>query len=270
MTDWLLEELLSARRLRLPCVLVTVAATKGSVPRESGSKMIVYQDGRISGTIGGGKFEALVIGEAQQQLRERKPLLKTYPLHEGSPQSFGAICGGEVTVMIEPQNLNEAIFLIGGGHCASAIAVLARECGLGVTVVDDRKEVMKNLPSQIVAISDLDPAEFIMAREWRPDEALVLVSRSHEIDSRALTAALHKGGPGYIGMIGSDRKVQHVFQQLQEGGIAKEQLAQVYAPVGLDIGADSPSEIAVSVIAEILTVLRKRTGNHLRDHTASN
>src|SRR4051812_28066133 len=109
MTDWLLQELANARKSRMPCALVTVAATKGSVPREAGAKMIVYSDGKISGTIGGGKFESLVIKDAQKQIREKKPLLKTYPLHEKSPQSFGAICGGESTVLIEPQILNEAL-----------------------------------------------------------------------------------------------------------------------------------------------------------------
>jgi xanthine dehydrogenase accessory factor len=137
-TDWFFEEIAAARRSRTPCALVTVAATRGSVPRAAGSKMLVYADGKSSGTIGGGKFESLVIADAKKQMRDKKPLLKTYPLHEKSAKSFGAICGGESTVLIEPQNLSEAIFLIGGGHCALAIAKLAVECGLFVTVVDDR------------------------------------------------------------------------------------------------------------------------------------
>src|SRR3954469_14058070 len=103
MTDWLLEDLAMAQRSRIPCALVTVAATKGSVPRAAGSKMLVYDDGTISGTIGGGKFESLVIEHARKQMREKAPLLKKYPLHEKAPESFGAICGGEVTVLIEPQ-----------------------------------------------------------------------------------------------------------------------------------------------------------------------
>ena len=100
--------------------------------------MFVYADGRSSGTIGGGKFESLVIADALEIMREKKPLLKTYPLREGEPDSFGAICGGEVTVFIEPQIVNEALYLIGAGHCANAIARLAAECGLFVSVVDDR------------------------------------------------------------------------------------------------------------------------------------
>ena len=111
MNDGLLEELAAAHQTRIPCALVTVVQTRGSVPRAAGSKMLVYADGKVSGTIGGGKFESLVVLDAQQQMRCKQPTLKTYPLHEGSPASFGAICGGESTVFIEPQVLSEAIFL---------------------------------------------------------------------------------------------------------------------------------------------------------------
>lgn len=264
MTDALLDELASARRLRTPCVLVTVAATRGSVPRAAGSKMLVYADGVSSGTIGGGKFESLVIEEARRQMREKSPVLKTYPLHESSPESFGAICGGEVTVLIEPQNLGEAFFLVGGGHCAQAIARLAAECGLFATILDDRAEVIAALPSSVAVVRDVDPPKFIRERQWQSDEAIVMVSRNYDIDREALAAALATSGAGYIGMIGSDRKVQRVFDQLRERGVTEEKLKQVYAPLGLDIGADSPAEIAVSVVAEILAVLRQRDGAHLR------
>lgn len=264
MTDWLLEELTSARKSRTSCALVTVAATRGSVPREAGAKMIVYADGKTSGTIGGGKFESLVIKEAQDQMREKAPLLKTYPLHEKSKQSFGAICGGESTVLIEPQILNEALFLIGAGHCALAIAKLAVDCGWFVTVVDDREELLSIFPAPVATVADVDAAKFIRAHKWRLDEALAIVSRNYKIDSAALGAALQTKGAGYIGMIGSKRKVGRVFDLLRKRGLTKRQLAAVYAPIGLDIGADSPGEIAVSVLAEMLAVLRKRDGQHLR------
>jgi xanthine dehydrogenase accessory factor len=263
MNDTILDELLRARTARTSCALVTVAATKGSVPREPGSKMIVYGNGKTSGTIGGGKFESLVSEEAIRAMREKKPLLKTYPLHEGDACSFGAICGGEVTIFIEPQMLREAIYLVGAGHCARAVAKLAIDCGLFVTVVDDRVELLADLPEAVAKVST-PAADFIRERKWNPDEALVLVSRNHEIDRDALRAALAVGGAGYVGMIGSRRKVQHVFDQLREQGVTRETLANVYAPLGLDIGADSPAEIAVSVVAEVLAVLRKRSGEHFR------
>ncbi|HEY4284420.1 MAG TPA: XdhC family protein [Chthoniobacterales bacterium] len=264
MNDWLLAELSAARKSRAACALVTVVATRGSVPREIGSKMLVYADGKTSGTIGGGRFESLVVLDSLEQMQQKQSLLKIYPLHEHSPESFGAICGGEVSVFIEPQLLSEAIFLIGAGHCALAVGKLAVECGLLVSVVDDRKEQLSLFPQPVVAVSDVDPPAFIKNRKWQSDEALVIVSRNHEIDRKALEAALEVSNIGYIGMIGSTRKVQRVFDLLRETGISQERLSNVYAPMGLDIDADAPAEIAVSVVAEILAVLRKRDAHHLR------
>jgi xanthine dehydrogenase accessory factor len=269
MNDALLEELLQARQTRTLCALATVAATTGSVPRQTGSKMLVYADGKVSGTIGGGKFEALVVEECLKCIATKEPTLKTYPLREDKPDSFGAICGGEVTVMIEPQNLNTALYLIGAGHCSLAIAKLAMDCGMHVTVVEDRADQLENFPAPISRVVEDAPA-FISGREWRGDEALVLVSRNHELDRNGLATALKKSGMGYIGMIGSRRKVNRVFDALKQAAPV-EQLSNVYAPLGLDIGADSPAEIAVSVIAEILQVQRGRKGGHLRlasDHSS--
>jgi xanthine dehydrogenase accessory factor len=262
MSNDLLEELLRARQTRTLCAVATVATTTGSVPRQSGSKMLVYGDGKISGTIGGGKFEALVVEDCLKSMATKQPLLKTYPLREDRPDSFGAICGGEVTVLIEPQNLNSALYLIGGGHCSLAIAKLGADCGMHVTVVEDRAELLENFPGPIKRVVE-DAAAFISGREWRNDEALGLGSRNYELDRDALAAALRKTGAGYIGMIGSRRKVHRVFDALKQA-VPAERLKDVYAPIGLDIGADSPAEIAVSVIGEILKVQRQRTGDHLR------
>lgn len=265
MSDELLQELLRARQARTPCVLATVAATTGSVPREAGSKMLVYGDGRISGTIGGGKFEALVVDACLTTLRERKPLLQTYPLHEASDCSFGAICGGEVTVLLEPQDTNAAICLIGGGHVAQALAQLAIGCGLHVTVVEERAEVLADFATGANRITEIAAPDYISGRTWQQDESLLLVSRNHALDRTALAAALRVGRIGYIGMIGSRRKVRHVFEALRAEGFSDEQLGAVYAPLGLDIGADSPMEIAVSALAELLQVQRGCSGDHLRD-----
>ncbi len=264
MIDALLAELIAARQARIPCALVTIAATSGSVPRAAGSKMLVYADGKIRGTIGGGKFEALVLAEALAVLRAKTPLLKSYPLHEGEPESFGAICGGEATVLIEPQILSEAIYLIGGGHCARAIAKLASESGFFVSVVEDREETLDDFPLAVQRLTNVSPPEFIAAHPWREDEALVIVSRNHEIDREALAAAMQHEGAGYVGMIGSQRKVRLVFEYLRGRGVPNETLARVYAPLGLDIGADSPAEIAISALAEIIAVLRQRRSGHLR------
>ena len=266
MSDALLHELLTARAQRTACVLATVASTTGSVPREAGAKMIVYADGKTSGTIGGGKFEALVVADGLAALRGRLPVLKTYPLHEGDACSFGAICGGEVTILIEPQTTSEALVIVGAGHCAQAIAKLARDCGWHVTVLDDRTELLGESAASL-KISDHSPAEFIVSHEWQRDEALVIVSRNYEIDCEALHAALQQTDIAYLGMIGSERKVRRVFEALRTRGVSESALEKVHAPIGLDIGADSPAEIAVSVLAEVMQTLRARTGGHLGCHT---
>ncbi|MFL6529192.1 MAG: XdhC family protein [Chthoniobacterales bacterium] len=263
MNDGLFEELIAARNERKLCALVTIADTKGSVPRAAGSKMLVYADGKTSGTIGGGKFESLVRDEALAAIHEKAPLLKSYPLREGERDSFGAICGGEATVLIEPQVAREAIYLIGGGHCARAIAKLATDAGFFVSVIEDRDEIVDGLPESVSRVEKSAP-EFIRTREWQSDEAIVMVSRNHEIDREALAAALEQTDAGYIGMIGSKRKVRMVFDLLRQRGVPNESLSRVYAPLGFDIGADSPAEIAISALAEIIAVLRGRSGGHMR------
>ena len=258
-----LEELLEARRTGRPCVLATVAATKGSVPRHPGAKMIVYADGSISGTVGGGKFESLVIAEALACLDRNEPLLKTWPLREDQPDSFGAICGGEVTILIEPQSPAHHLLIVGGGHCAQAIAKLAAECGFHVTALEDREDILGQCQAAHQRLTDPAPA-YISSRAWKKNDAMVIVSRHYDIDREALAAALQHGARGYVGMIGSRRKVLQVYDRLKADGFTAGQLATVHAPIGLDIGADSPAEIAVSVVAEILAVLRNTSGNSLK------
>ena len=260
----LLTALLKAREERRPCILATVVETTGSIPRAAGAKMLVYNATQTLGTVGGGKFESLVIADAVEAMAGKAPLFKTYPLHEGDVNSFGAICGGTVSVLIEPQQLNEAIVLVGAGHCSRAIASTARDCGLHVTVIDDRTGLLKEFPAHKI-VGDCSPDEYVRGHAWQRDEALVIVSRNFHIDRDALGAALGNAGMGYIGMIGSRKKVNRVFDELGQTGVTKAQLESVYAPIGLDMGADSPGEIAVSVIGEVLQVLRGRKGGHLRE-----
>jgi xanthine dehydrogenase accessory factor len=260
----LADEIARVLSERHACVMVTVAAVKGSVPRAPGAKMIIYPDGTISGTIGGGKFESLVVADAIAGLMSREPWLKSYPLHEGDAESFGAICGGEVTLFFEPQGVANRLHIVGAGHCAQALAKLAADCGWQVTVVDDRAELLATATAAQRKIQDCTPTEYIAAQIWTTDDALVLVSRNYHIDRDALSAALRQPEIGYIGMIGSQRKVQRVFEELKAAGRDENDFANVFAPIGLDLGADSPAEIAVSVMAEMLQVMRKTTGRSLR------
>ena len=260
--DAVLAALLDARAQRQPCVLATLAAVKGSTPRAAGAKALIFPDGRLLGTIGGGKFEALVIADALIALAKGTPMLKSYPLHETAPDSFGAICGGEATVLLEPQRPGPALVIFGAGHCGQALSHLARDCGWHVTVIDDRPDLLAACPAHH-RHEGAAPA-FITAQAWSADDALVLVSRNHELDREALAAALATDpGPGYLGMIGSRRKVQHVLADMRQRGHSEDRIAQVRAPLGLDLAADAPMEIAVSILAEIMMALRHRSGRPL-------
>ena len=261
MTGPLLDEMMLARQQRRAHCLITVAATKGSVPRKAGSRMLVYPDGKTSGTIGGGKFESLVLADALALPRKSPPLLKTFPLHEAAANSFGAICGGEVTVLIEPQLPPPALTLIGAGHCSRALAQLASTCGWHVTVLDDRPDQAAGFPAR--EILTVSAPEFIAGKSWQEDDALVLVSRSYQIDRDALAAALRPRRMGYLGMIGSQRKVHRVLTDLLAGGFTIDDFRNLRAPLGLNLGADHPDEIAVSIFAEILTVFNGTTGQPL-------
>ena len=253
-------EIAAAQQARVPCALATVVSTRGSVPRAAGAKMLVYGDGRISGTVGGGKFESLVIAEALEIIADGTPRLKTYFLREGEPQSFGAICGGEASVFMEALTAGEALWIFGGGHCSQAIARLARECGFYVGVVEDRTDqaAPERFPGINQLVTDQPAPAFIAGRDWNARDALVIVNRHAGLDKVTLDAALRRGVPGYVGMMGSRRKVSRVFDELAAEGHAREALAKVHAPIGLDIGAESPAEIAVSIVAEVLRFSRRR------------
>ena len=261
--DCVLSALVAARAARIPCATITVAATKGSVPRAVGAKMLVYLDGKSLGTIGGGKVESLAIEEAIAAMAIGLPRLKTYPLREDQPDSFGAICGGEITLFIEPVCRREALFVVGAGHCARAIAKLAVDCDFHVTIVDDRPDELALCDSAHEKIHR-SSSEFIASRDWKPDEALILVSRNSQGDEAALSAALNRPLAGYVGMIGSRRKVLHVLDEMRRIGCNSDLFSKIYAPIGFDIGADSPMEIAISVLGEVMAVLRGKTGTHLK------
>jgi xanthine dehydrogenase accessory factor len=264
--------LLEASHAGEACALATIAKVTGSAPREAGTKMVIFEDGRIAGTIGGGKFESLVLEEAQKAMTTGKPILKTYPLHEASDESFGAICGGEVTVFIEPQARPPLFSLIGAGHCARALAKFASECGFAVTVLDDRADLLglPHFDSSIRCLSEPSAEVFVRSHKWSERDALVLVSRNYHLDREALAAALEKGGMGYLGMIGSKKKVLTVFDELSKRGVSRKALSRVRAPLGLNIGADSPAEIAVSVLAEVIMVLRAGDGRPLCESLPTN
>ncbi len=152
--------------------------------------------------------------------------------------------------------------MAGAGHCARALAQLASSCGWLVTVLDDRPEELCGFPAAN-CLSQPPAPVWIAGKTWQEDDALVLLSRNYQLDREALAAALRNRGMGYLGMIGSERKVRRVMEELQATGLPPAAFAGLRAPVGLDLGADHPAEIAVSIFAEILTVFHRASGRPL-------
>ncbi len=254
-------EIAAAQLARVPCALATVVSTRGSVPRAAGAKMLVYGDGRISGTVGGGKFESLVIAEALEIIADGTPRLKTYFLREGEPQSFGAICGGEASVFMEPLTAGEALWIFGGGHCSQAIAKLARECGFYVGVVEDRTDqaAPERFPGVNQLVTDQAATAFIAGRDWNARDALVIVNRHAGLDKLTLDAALAPGGARVRRHDGQPPQgVARVRRTGRRGPRARDPRQKSTRPIGLDIGAESPAEIAVSIVAEVLRFSRRR------------
>jgi len=237
--------------------LVTIVEAKGSTPREVGAKMIVGKDGLIAGTIGGGITEAKVIGEAKQALKEGKERLLNYHLTEKQAAlDEGAICGGEMKVFIDILQPKEELLIFGAGHVAVCVSKLAKMLGFKVAVIDDREEFANQdrFPeADEIIVEDLEKA--LNHIKITSSTYIIIVTRGHLQDQDVLASVI-KSEAAYIGMIGSRKKNATVFQRLVEQGISKEELDKVHAPIGININAQIPEEIAVSIVAEIIQVRR--------------
>jgi len=235
--------------------VATVIKIYASTPREIGAKMGIFPDGSIFGTIGGGKLEKLVIDDAMEIIKSNKPALKTYTLLPESKGGIGTECGGTLDIFIEIISPGAKIVLIGAGHISYALAKLAEICGFAIEVIDDRPEFANSqrFPRSVIHNTTIKNTDFKSI--VTPETYIVIVSRSHEIDYEALLATINIPN-AYLGMIGSTRKVKTLFDKLSGEGITKEQITKVHAPIGLDINAETPEEIAVSIMAEIIAVKR--------------
>jgi len=236
--------------------LVTVVSASGSTPREEGTKMLVRPDGSIFGTIGGGSLEAQIIEEAVKVIRQGKPKRLHRSLTAKEAGEEGMICGGDLEVFIEPILTPPALYIFGGGHIALALTKMGKLCGFNIAVVDDRAD--------FASAERFPEAEVILAEDFtksfpkiKIDKSsyIVIVTHGHQHDEVVLEWAV--GTPAkYIGMIGSKTKNETIFTHLRDRGIPREQLDRVHAPIGLGIGAQTPEEIAVSILAEVIKVRR--------------
>ncbi|HDN79538.1 MAG TPA: xanthine dehydrogenase [Chloroflexi bacterium] len=238
--------------------LATVVKVHGSAPRKEGAKLLVKADGSTLGTIGGGALEVAIIQAAQEALVKGEPRLIHYGLKADKHPSDYGVCGGELEVFVDVITPSPTLLLIGAGHISLYLARLAKEIGFHIAVLDDREEFasQERFPfAKIVRAGDI--GSLLEETKITPQTYVVIATRSHEQDALALEKVI--GSPAaYIGLLGSRRKVSLIFKALQEKGIDKALLERVCAPIGLDIGAETPEEIAVSILAEM--VLHKRGG----------
>jgi xanthine dehydrogenase accessory factor len=249
-----LEAALRAEETGAPAALVTVIATEGSTPQKAGAKMLVYPDGRIVGTIGGGCVEAEMTWRARQSIDARKPQVASYDLTPDQAGEDGLVCGGRMQVFIEPIEGTPTLCLFGAGHVAQPLARMAKAAGFRVQVADDRIKFAnrERFPDvDLLVVEDFATAAGRMT--LGPNTYAVVVTRGHKGDADALRAVVGKG-LRFVGLLGSRPKLVHLVSGLQETGVPPEDLAEIHCPLGIEIGAVSPEEIAVSVLAQMIAV----------------
>ena len=250
------EEIVKLRQTGRRGAIATIVNVRGSIPSFETAKMLIRDDGSILGTIGGGCVEAEVWQAAREVMESEKPRTLTFNLNQDPKYDTGLVCGGTLDIFIEPVLPPASLYIFGAGHVSVNLYKVARGAGFDVTVVDDRQAYAnrERFPeARDVIAEDFDKA---MAR-IEPGEGayIVIVTRGHRDDMRVLRWAVQTRAR-YVGMIGSRRKTIAIFKELQKEGLSPELFERVHAPVGLDIGAITPEEIAVAITAELIAIRR--------------
>ncbi|HHY88195.1 MAG TPA: XdhC family protein [Chloroflexi bacterium] len=243
--------------------LCTVVSTKGSVPRHQGSKMLVREDGRIEGSVGGGEMESRVIAEAMKALAEGKPRMLSYTMVDPTRGDPG-VCGGTLEVYIEPILPKPFIIVAGGGHVGKAVVQLSKWLGFRTAVADDRPEFCS--PETVPGADEYYPvplAELPEAVKINRSTFLILTTRGSAVDIAGLPS-LMKTPARYIGVIGSRKRWLHTRKALIEKGVPEEDLDRIHSPMGLELQAETPEEIAVSIMAEVLQIRNGGTGKPMK------
>jgi xanthine dehydrogenase accessory factor len=253
----LYEEIVKLRQEGRRGAVATIVNVQGSIPSFKTAKMLVRDDGSILGTIGGGCVEAEVWQAAREVMESEKPRTLTFNLNQDPKYDTGLVCGGTLDIFVEPILPPVSLYIFGAGHVSINLYKVAKGAGFDVTVVDDREAYAsrERFPeANGVIAEDFDR---VMAR-LVPNESsyIVIVTRGHRDDMRILRWAVQTPAR-YIGMIGSKRKTIGIFRELTKEGLAPERFERVHAPVGLDIGAVTPEEIAVAITAELIAVRRR-------------
>jgi xanthine dehydrogenase accessory factor len=253
--DTFSQALVDALQNNKPAALATVVKTRGASPRNVGAKMLVFADGSIVGSVGGGEMELRIINTAKEVLTDGQPRYIDMTLSNdkrGDPM----ICGGEMEIFVEPLITTPSLVIVGAGHIGAAVAQLGKFLGFHVVVLDDRPEFVtpENMPHADERIAG-DIVSKIRELDITPRTYVVLVTRAHTLDAALLGTIVEKPA-AYIGMLGSKRRVITVIDNLKKQGASEAALARVHAPIGVEIHAETPQEIAVSIMAEIIAARR--------------
>jgi xanthine dehydrogenase accessory factor len=250
------EEIVALRQQGRRGAIATIVNVRGSVPSFETAKMLVRDDGSIVGTIGGGCVEADVWQAAREVMESERPRTLTFNLNQNPKYDTGLVCGGTLDIFVEPVLPPATLYLFGAGHVSHSLYKIAKLSGFDVTVIDDRESYAnrERFPdAKEVIAEDFDQA----TTRLTPNETsyIVIVTRGHRDDMRVLRWAVQTRAR-YVGMIGSKRKTITIFRELVKEGIPEQLFERVHAPVGLDIGAITPDEIAISITAELIAARR--------------
>jgi xanthine dehydrogenase accessory factor len=255
------EQIVQLRHEGRRGAVATITNVRGSIPSFQTAKMLVRDDGSIAGTIGGGCVEAEVWQAAREVMEEEKPRSLTFNLNNDPKYDTGLVCGGTLEIFIEPVLPPALLYIFGAGHVAYNLYKVATTAGFDVTVIDDRESYAnrERFPDAREVIAD--DFDAVTARLSPPEGSyIVIVTRGHRDDMRILRWAVDARAR-YLGMIGSKRKTISIYKELEKQGMPAAKFANVHAPVGLEIGAVTPEEIAVSIVAEMIAERRHAVPN---------
>jgi xanthine dehydrogenase accessory factor len=255
------EELVRLRNLGQKCALATIVEVRGSIPSYESAKLLVREDGSMVGTIGGGCVEAEVWTAAREVLDTEKPRRLQFNLGQDAAYDNGLICGGQLEVFVEPVLPIPHAFIFGAGHISKSLSKVAALAGFSTVVVDNRESFAnrERFP-EASAVHAAEYEEVFPALPINENSYLIIVTRGHRDDMRVLKLAIATPAR-YIAMIGSKRKVLNVIRELEKEGTPRSAFERIFAPMGLDLGAISPEEIAVAVVAEMIAIRRNAQSN---------
>jgi xanthine dehydrogenase accessory factor len=255
------EELVRLRGLGQKCALATIVEVRGSIPSYECAKLLVREDGSIAGTIGGGCVEAEVWNAAREVIETETPKHLSFNLGQDAAYDNGLICGGQLEVFVEPVLPVPHAYIFGAGHISKSLSKVATLAGFAAVVIDNRESFASQ--ERFPEAKEVHAAEYEDVFPRLPineTSFVIIVTRGHRDDMRVLKLAVATPAR-YIAMIGSKRKVLNVVRELEKEGVARAVLERIHAPMGLDIGAISPEEIAIAVAAEMIAVRRRAASN---------